>query len=346
MLENKIIRNLANGNKSFAFTYRKDNGFRFYFHPDGCSKNVNINNFNGFVFAPFDNNSIWPTLFLQPSIYYESNSLDELLQFVQIGDADSGDFEEYEHTSISKASYLNMISNAIDHISSDLPKIVLSRINTCEKNFDVLIEFERLQNKYPSNLNYIFYSKESGLWMGSTPENLIYTKNKKGYTCALAGTKSLDESWSEKEKIEQKFVKDYLLSALNKYSSNVECKDEVLTIGSINHLKTNFNFDLNKGINFKQLIEDLHPTPAVGGYPKDKSMEYIHFNEPHDRMYYSGYLGEVCSPSEFNLFVNLRCMNISKDKVYYFLGGGITKDSIPEKEFIETQRKMNTLIEP
>ena len=92
----------------------------------------------------------------------------------------------------------------------------------------------------------------------------------------------------------------------------------------------------------------MHPTPAVCGLPKNSAKAFILENEPHDRHFYSGFLGELNSSFSTNsrssdLFVNLRCMQIEDSKAHLYMGCGITKDSIPEKEWEESVNKSMTI---
>ena len=109
----------------------------------------------------------------------------------------------------------------------------------------------------------------------------------------------------------------------------------------------------------QKIIRLLHPTPAVCGLPKDASKAFILENEQYDRTFYTGFLGELnCDDTKetenSDLFVNLRCMQIefsnaqndSKQilaKAILYIGCGITKDSIPEKEWEESVSKSVTM---
>lgn len=90
------------------------------------------------------------------------------------------------------------------------------------------------------------------------------------------------------------------------------------------------------------LLKDLHPTPAVGGMPKDLAKNFILDNEGYDRSFYAGFAGyENENESEF--FVNLRCAKIYSNKINLYVGGGIMPDSIPENEWKETELKSRTI---
>jgi isochorismate synthase len=93
----------------------------------------------------------------------------------------------------------------------------------------------------------------------------------------------------------------------------------------------------------QQVIQLLHPTPAVCGFPKEQSKDFILENENYDRTFYTGFLGELNIENQTDLFVNLRCMEIEDAKAHLFMGCGITKDSIPEKEWEESINKSATM---
>jgi len=87
------------------------------------------------------------------------------------------------------------------------------------------------------------------------------------------------------------------------------------------------------------------PTPAVAGQPKEDAIQFIKELEPHDRDYYTGFLGPVAqAKGEIDLFVNLRCLKITPDYLSLYVGGGITLDSDPADEWNETRWKAESLL--
>ncbi len=88
----------------------------------------------------------------------------------------------------------------------------------------------------------------------------------------------------------------------------------------------------------------MHPTPAVCGIPLDSAKQFIKQTEGYDRKYYTGFLGPCNVNGKTNLFVNLRCAELFANNINLYIGGGITKDSIPEKEWEETELKSKTLL--
>lgn len=160
---------------------------------------------------------------------------------------------------------------------------------------------------------------------------------------SLAGTLPIDEDWTEKEIEEQKPVTEYIGNILKTYSENVEIsetKDHIS--GNIKHLRTDFKTQISER-SLDDLINDLHPTPAVCGVPKSLCISIIQDIEGFDRSFYAGYSKVDINDTIF-YFVNLRCGRLFKNNAELFVGGGITAMSSPEKEWRETELKADALM--
>jgi isochorismate synthase len=92
------------------------------------------------------------------------------------------------------------------------------------------------------------------------------------------------------------------------------------------------------------MLKLLHPTSAVCGMPLESAREFLRANEGYDRQFYTGYLGPVNVKGESHLFVNLRCMQLFSKKAILYAGAGVTIDSDAEKEWEETEMKLDTLL--
>jgi isochorismate synthase len=93
-----------------------------------------------------------------------------------------------------------------------------------------------------------------------------------------------------------------------------------------------------------EFVDTMHPTPAVAGQPKEDAIRFIKKLEPHDRDYYTGFLGPVNQNVEIDLFVNLRCLKVTPAYLSLYVGGGITLDSDPADEWDETGWKVESLL--
>ena len=188
------------------------------------------------------------------------------------------------------------------------------------------------------------------MWMGATPEQLLKIENLVFKTVALAGTQKFQENatlvWQEKEKKEQQFVTDFIITSLNSEVVSLN-QTEAYTFqaGNLVHLKTDIEGSFKADFDLKKVIGVLHPTPAVCGLPKEDSKAFIVEEEGYDRKFYAGFLGEINSnqQGDVDLFVNLRCMEVQENQVHLYIGCGITKDSDPEKEYFETANKAMTM---
>ena len=169
---------------------------------------------------------------------------------------------------------------------------------------------------------------------------------------ALAGTQVFrgytDPDWGAKERQEHQYVVDYIVDQIQDPTNGIILKDfrvsEIYTskAGSLLHLKADIEGEIGD-FNLKELLKTLHPTPAVCGLPKEAAKAFILEHENYQRGFYTGFLGEMNVKGSTELFVNLRCAEFNNEEVAIYVGGGVTQDSDPQKEWIETIRKTQTM---
>lgn len=230
-------------------------------------------------------------------------------------------------------------------------KIVLSRrqVTARPENFSVARAFRIACLRYVHSCVYLFYTPDTGIWMGATPEILLSGQQGRYVTVALAGTQALaggkiPDSWSDKDRQEQQFVTEYLVGLLRERSIEPQLNGPyTVTVGSLAHLKTEIRFELSDEETLGTLLENLHPTPAVCGLPKEMAYRFICDHEPFDRSYYSGFLGFLSPHERTDLYVNLRCMQITNNRIACFAGGGLLPSSVMTDEWLETEKKMQTM---
>lgn len=300
---------------------------------------------SGFVFVSFDGEKKYFIPSETSDVYVEKVSSDAF--YVSKNTAITLDDREKNAFELLVKKGLEAIDNGT------FDKVVLSRKETVEiANLDIESVLKSLQFNYPNAFNYCFFHPEIGMWIGATPEQFLQTEDVKIKTVALAGTQLFSESiqWKSKEKEEQKFVTDFIVSNLKEYCTAITVSEPYTTkAGTIAHLKTDISAELSSKNDLGKLIEKLHPTPAVCGLPKEIAKQFILKNEGYNRKFYAGFLGELnfdfrtFKIDNSDLFVNLRCMNVEKNAATIYIGCGITKDSIPEMEYIETVNKSMTI---
>lgn len=300
----------------------------------------------GFVFASFDGSK---TVLIPEN---ESELLESKINEKEV--VTSGSSFDLPNQK-EKDSFIHLVATGIQAIGNqEFQKVVLSRKETLDLgDFQLIETFRKLVQLYPTTFVYCFYHPKVGTWMGATPEQLLQSNETLFNTIALAGTQkdadSTEVFWENKEKEEQQFVTDYIVNTLNNVASDVRVSNPYsIKAGSIWHIKTDISGTLNSECTLREVIELLHPTPAICGLPKDKSKAFILENENYHRTFYTGFLGELNRSTANNskrsdLFVNLRCMEIEGQKANLFMGCGITKDSIPNKEWEESVNKSATM---
>lgn len=301
-------------------------------------------NAKGFVFAPF---AIGKKIFIPAE---ESAKLAESFESMDSGNPLNDEPQTSHHT---KAAFEALVSKSVEAINSgQFEKLVCSRSEEITVvNINAVSVFKKMLKAYPNAFCYCFFSPETGLWMGATPEQLLKVKNGILNTVALAGTQVYNAGkaaeWPDKERQEQQFVTDYIVDKLSNFVSDMQVTQPyTFRAGNIVHIKTDISATIQNTETLHNIINALHPTPAVCGLPKEQAQQFLIEHEGYSREYYSGYLGEInmgAVSNQTDLFVNLRCMKIEGNKVTLYVGCGITKDSDPEKEFFETVNKSMTM---
>ncbi len=319
---------------------------------------------SGFVFAPFD--------FKEKSIVFPETDCDyHVLEVNHLHVDDT--INSTSSLQTQKEEHIQLVSKGIEAIKNGpLKKVVLSRCETKTiQDKNPLTIFKKLYATYKNAMVYCWYHPKVGLWLGATPELLFKVEGKQLTTISLAGTKTYSEShevsWTNKEIEEQKIVTDYITKQIELHASQITISEvETARAGNLLHLKTRITSRISPSSDLKSIIEALHPTPAVCGFPKAEAKDFILQNENYNRAYYTGFLGELnlmqsktrntnlrnvennaytTIKTHSNFYVNLRCVQINNNTAFIYVGGGITKDSNPENEWEETVNKTKTMAE-
>lgn len=306
----------------------------------------------GYIFAPFDGEEV----VLLP----ENESELVIAKWLSPEISQKSEVVNHQYDQAAADSHQNLVKKGIDGIEAGLfNKVVLSRKEAVAVvDFDIVQTYKQLADSYPTAFVYCWYHPQKGLWMGAFSEQLLKIKGNQLFTMAVAGTQKWPDNevvnWQQKEKEEQLVVTDFIIDSLKPLTVSMQVSDSyTLKAGSLAHIKTDIKAELHQHINIRQVIDSIHPTPAVCGLPKQAAKEFILENENYNREYYSGYHGELnkdfsSDEKQTDLFVNLRCMKIVSSQseittVSLYVGGGITKDSVPEKEWEETVNKSRTI---
>ena len=321
-----------------------------------------LNGKEGFVFAPFCPNTEHPVLLIRGDIHLHGwndmmQALSELfpsnIPYEPVKDILTAEVNTLKSTDeVRKKQYEEAFNRFIAPLQDGtFEKLVLSRNVSYElaDDFSPVEAFVTACNNYPRMMISLCHTSVSGTWIGSTPEIILNGQHPDWQTVALAGTMALQEEelptvWSSKNQKEQQIVSEYIQKVLKSFKAKATLKGPYTArAGHLIHLKTDFHFKLKNADHLGDLLDALHPTPAVCGLPKKEAYQFILDNEGYDRSYYSGIIGWLNPNDATHLYVNLRCMHITNKTTTLYAGGGILSSSKVDSEWEETQIKMNTM---
>jgi menaquinone-specific isochorismate synthase len=249
------------------------------------------------------------------------------------------------------------IERALGAISEGrLGKVVLARrAGICfDGDIDATLLLEGLKEATP-NCFHFYIEPESGVaFLGASPERLFCRDGKSVVSEAVAGTRPrgvsseddeglLDDLLhSAKDRSEHAFVRTGIGEALAPLCEELEIDTDVaeMKLARGRHLRSRVNGTLKEGVTDAALLEALHPTPAVGGHPRDGALEVIRDLEPFDRGLYAGPVGWIgADTSEFA--VGIRSGLARGRTLDLYSGAGIVAGSVPDEEWAEIEQKIS-----
>lgn len=235
-----------------------------------------------------------------------------------------------------------------------LNKVVLARCTTFETEAP-LSPFSLLAEVKKSGQNVTFFAlqfSEKEAFIGASPEMLYTRKEEHLFSEAIAGTRPRGESdeedlalenellSSEKEIREFDYVKSYIKKKFDPLCLSLHMEEtRVIKTSSVQHLHCPFYGKLKAATSDELLLNRLHPTPAVGGAPKEVALSYLQNVESFERGWYASALGFV-SQNEASFAVGIRSALVEGCKVHLFAGVGIVEGSSPATEWDELEHKI------
>jgi menaquinone-specific isochorismate synthase len=240
-------------------------------------------------------------------------------------------------------------------------KIVLARKTDFNfaHSFDALQTLNLLRNRYPACFSFSICNGKGTTFFGATPERLMRVTDGLLETVAIAGSeprgKTAQEDaqlarallTSDKDHREHQHVVDSIGRRLIEAgASQVRCgKSGLLQLSNVQHLITPIEADLAAELHILDAAAVLHPTPAVGGTPRESACADIRKLEPFPRGLYAGIIGWFNHRGDGDFAVGLRSALARDNQVSVYAGAGIVHGSDPDKEFRETEIKMKALVD-
>ena len=215
-----------------------------------------------------------------------------------------------------------------------------------------------LRSAYPSCFTYLITGADGTAFAGASPELLVRRAGAHAYAQPMAGSVARGASEAEddmladrlmasaKDAAEHALASRFVVGALQPYSSTVSARPpEVVRFTNIQHLATSVDAELtNPHAEVLELAAALHPTPAVGGWPREAADRIIDDLEAMERGWYAGAVGWTDSRGDGEFAVALRCGLLWGDGARLYAGVGVMPDSDPARELEETDLKFKALL--
>ena len=252
----------------------------------------------------------------------------------------------------SRPDFEGRVERAVETINTGgLQKVVLARAVEVEgeHSFDRVEVLARLREQNPRCATFLFRAPDGAAFLGATPETLCRVEGRRLETEALAGSAAPAQAGalegSDKDCREHEAVVRYILRALKPLTEHLEADAEpaLLTLKNVAHLRTGIRAELREGVGVAELVAALHPTPAVGGTPRERALEFLVEHEALDRGWYAGPVGWV-GPGRAHQMVALRSARIKGSQARLFVGAGIVAGSSAESEWRETEMKSQAML--
>ncbi|MGH3108992.1 MAG: isochorismate synthase [Rubrobacter sp.] len=236
-----------------------------------------------------------------------------------------------------------------------LGKVVLARraeFGFC-RDLDPTLLLESLKAATPGCFHFYAEPESGTAFLGASPERLFRREGRSVESEAVAGTRprgvssAEDEGlredllYSAKDRSEHTYVSKGIREALEPLCEELEIEDSVseMMLARGRHLRSKVSGRLRDGVTDAELLDAMHPTPAVGGHPRSEALEQIHALEPFDRGWYAGPVGWIGQDaSEFA--VGIRSGLVRGRTLALFSGAGIVAGSVPDEEWAEIEQKI------
>jgi menaquinone-specific isochorismate synthase len=255
-----------------------------------------------------------------------------------------------------RAQWNNLIEHMLASFAAgECAKLVLARRTALE--FGDVVDpwhlLKRLRDHNSACFVFGFQPDQAATFVGATPERLYRRDGHKIRTEAIAGTRPVsgdsaanDQFASEllestKDRDEHELVVEGVTSALDRVCERYSIVESrgLLRLRTLQHLITRIEGELRRNVDDCQLLSELHPTPAVGGWPRERAVAQLRAREPFDRAWYSGPVGWIGAESA-EFAVGIRSALVHDRFVDLFAGAGIVPGSDPDLEWIEVENKI------
>ncbi len=263
---------------------------------------------------------------------------------------------------LGREGWQRQVTRATDRMrAGELEKVVLAR--TADLTFDAPVDplsvLDNLDARYPHAFRFLIEPLPGHAFTGATPELIAELHGQHLTTGALAGSTARGETEADddrlarelldspKNRYEHALVVDALRQQLAAFSDDIRVPDEptIYRLGNIQHLFTPIAAELRRPTSILQIVEALHPTPALGGTPQNVAVETIHDTEIVSRGWYAAPVGWIDWQGAGQFSVAIRSAVSAGNQARLYAGAGIVADSEPDKEWDETGLKFKPMLD-
>jgi len=327
--------------------------------PDKAKDDVN---FPDFEFGVFDDCVVYDHR--DKTVHYVSHSDDRSDEIIKLTKEDVflGPFEAGKpRSNTNKEEYEKMVDVAKEKINAgEIFQVVLSRRYELPFEGNLLRFYDFLKHTNPSPYMYYLSFGERKI-VGSSPENLVRVEGKEIDSYAtLAGTRPRGKTPEDDKRLENELLNDEKeraehlmlvdltrndLGKVSKFNSvNVPELMDVHKYSHVQHLGSHVTGELAEGKDCFDAFNAIFPAGTLSGAPKIRAMELIDELEKNKRGAYGGAVGYFSFNRNCDFAITIRTLIAQRQKAYVQAGAGIVYDSVPEKEYYETENKMRALL--
>ncbi len=237
----------------------------------------------------------------------------------------------------------------------EMDKVVLARKVTVDADawLEPGLVLTKLKAVTPNAFHFCYQIDDNLAFVGASPERLYRREGRAIFSDALASTRRRGDTPDEdarfehelltsvKDRHEHGLVLEHIVKDFETLCEDVRVVEEtgVIKLAQLMHLYAAIEGDLRDGVSGEQVMAALHPTPAVGGFPRERAYAEIERLEPFDRGWYAAPVGWIgVDSAEF--CVAIRSALVEGKQIHAYSGAGIVKGSVAELEWDEIENKL------
>lgn len=260
----------------------------------------------------------------------------------------------------ARARWQTMMQKADDCMQAGVfAKVVLSRRVQLEfpSKLEAADLFRQLLSVDEESFIFAYQCPEGRCFMGRSPERLLAWQQRRFQVDAIAGTRrrslsaSGDQAYSDdmqqspKEQNEHRLVRQAITDLFEAEGISFQSVEEqgIIKLRHVQHMRTRFHGEMPEGRRPPELLPLLHPTPAVGGFPRRPALNFMLAEEGYDRGLFAGGVG-VFQGDSGDVAIGIRSALLDGQRLYIYAGAGIVPGSDPDAEWQEIEAKMQNFL--